>query len=760
MMFSAARGVFLRPLPFPQDDSLVSLWTHNRMSGVERRTAPADFFDWRDQSVTLTHLGGHTPSELNVLFDGTARHLVGATVTIGFFETLGVRPVLGRLFRDRDFERSAPGAVVVTESFWRRELGGERSALGRTITVASRPYSIVGVAPDLARFDTRAELWVPMAIDRAQASRRARFLSVIGRKRPTSTLSEVEAEMGTIAQRLEASYPETNTQTGIGVSSLRDALLRDIPEKMITLWGAVAGVLLMICANISLLLLASIAHRKEEFSVRVAVGANHRQIAVQLLTETMIMAFMGGALGILVAAVCLALARQVVPDPVLIAQVQLDGMTALFSLCLSLFVGLAIGLMAVSRVPRHDLRSALVSGSRETRKSFHLQKALVVTEVTIAVVLLVATGLMLRSLQKLWALDPGYDVDAISTVSVLFPPRTYPPGSEQMGNFIRQATEVLEALPEVDHAASGVLAPLEGVMYRTVKVAGLESAGQNEARMIVNGVSSTYFETVGLEIKAGRAFARHERGGVALANEALVSLFFGGEPVLGRNVTMDSPLSREPHRLELVGVVESERRASLTEEPGPTLYVPHELELMPMATLYVRRIDRSTVDFSRAIQEALRGIDFEVAVGSPRSMRTIFRDSLNEESTVTLWLGVSGGIAWVLSLLSVYGVWALFVSHRQREFGIRLSLGARPGVVLKEVLLENLKLTIVGLGTGILLALSMTRLIEHWLFQVHDTDPGTLLAIVALVSGAAVLAGFLPAWKASRVDVMEILRDV
>jgi len=761
LMFSAVHGVLLRPLPFPQADSLVSLWTENHKMGVDHlRTTPADFFDWRDQATTLTNLGGYTSSELNVFFKENALHLPGATVTVGFFDTLGVQPLIGRLFEEKDFKNGAEAVVVLTEGFWRREFGGERTALDRTIKVAGKPYRIVGIVPDAARLDTRAAVWVPMAIAPSQASRRARFLKVIGRKQPTMTLQGVEAEMALIAERLAAAYHETNEQLGIRVVPLRTALLRDNPEKLMTMWGAVAIVLLMICANIILLLLANTDRRKGELAVRFALGASHRQIAEQLLTETILVALSGGLFGFVVAALSLRLVQRLVPDPMLLEQLHLSGLSVLFALGLSLIVGLVIGCIAILRMPGHDLRSALIgSGRGQAKASAHyLQKALVTAEVAITVVLLVATGLMLQSLQQLWVVDPGYDVERISAVSVVFP-GTYPPGSEEMGNYVRHAIESLEALPGIERAASGVLAPLEGVVRRSVQAEGVAFADLDKTQVTLQAVSSSYFETMGVEIKAGRVFTRHERRGVALANEALAHLLFSEEAAIGRRLKLDSPLSREPYQLELVGVVESERLATLTEEPAPALYIPHDLELLPMAALYVRQANHPTANLDRSMQKALQDLDSEVAVNVPRSMATILRESLNEESTVALLLGGSGGIALILSLLGVYGVWALFVSQRQREFGIRLSLGARPERLLREVLYRNLKLTIVGLGAGVLLSLSMVHLIRHWLFKVQGSDPGTLLSIVVLVAAASVVAGFVPAWKASRVDVMRILRD-
>jgi len=761
LMFTAVHGVYLRPLSFPQGDSLISLQSQDLKLGTAERTTPADFFDWREQATTLSRLGGYTPSELHVFSNERARRLPGATVTVGFFDTLGVQPVIGRLLADEDFERDSSASVVLSEGFWRREFGSELSALDRTIKVASRPYRIVGVVPDNARLDTHAELWVPMAIDRSQASRTARFLNVIGRRQPTATMEAVEAEMSTISQRLAASFPETNDQHGIRVTTLRATLLRDLPEKLIPLWCAAACVLLIICANISLLLLASTSRRQGEFAVRIALGATRRQIAEQLLAEMAVVTASGGMLGLALVALGFESVRRLVPDPILLAQAHLGGLTVLFVAGLSLLLGVVLGCVAVLRIPKRNLRSALSSNDRgQTRTRSHwLQKALVVAEVAITVALMMSSGLMLRTLQHLWSVDPGYDVDSVSTVSVLFPPRTYPPGSEQLGNYFRQATEKLAALPGVSRAASGFLAPLEGTVQRSVQVEGIDFGDLDETQVALQAVSSSYFDTMGVEIKLGRAFDDHERSGVALGNEALVRLLFGETSAIGRWLKLSSPLSREPSRLKLVGVVESEHLETLAEKPTPTLYVPHEVELLPMATLYFRQANPSIVGLARSVEETLHKLDPEVAVNHPKSMRAIFHDSLNGESNVTFLLGVSSCLALILALLGVYGIWTIFVSERQREFGIRLSLGAGRHKVLREVLYQNMKLTTSGLGLGILFSLYTTRFIRQWLFEVRSDDPGTLVSTVVAVAAASVVAGIVPAWRASRVDVIAILRD-
>lgn len=764
-MFALVYSVLMRPLPFPDEESLVFLSLRDRRTAEDRvRVSPADFFDWRRQVTRLSPLAAMTMSELNVGLEDGTRRLQGGVVTHGFFDALGARPVQGRLFAADDFHSGAEPVVVLSESFWRRHFGGNPSLAGRPVKISGQLFRVVGVVPDEIRLGRPVELWVPLAVDPALASRDARFLMALGRLEPGVTRREAQAEMDVVARRLAERFPESHSALSIEVEPFRERLTRDARPKLLALWGTAGFALLLVVMNTAFLFIVHLDRQRRDFALHLVLGASRRALAKRVLSEMLSLSLLSTVAGVGAAAGAVAVLRRLGPDALPgLDRASLGPAVMLYALGLGLLVGLAVGVVALSRLPGRNLRGFVVAADRQGYgggTNLVLQKSLILLQVALALVLLDGAGLMLRSLRNLSAVDPGFEAPRLLTVSVVFPSIQYPPGSKQVQDYLRRSIEALERIPGAVHVASGILPPIGGGnLERIVSVEGMVPGYEVEegAPIAEQGVSPSYFKTMGLTMLRGRAF-RDGESTVVVVNQLFAQRFLAGQDPLGRRLRIQSPFSPEPLRLEIVGVVEPERQAALKEDPVPGIYLPHSLDLMPFATFFVRAASGRVVS-PGAVKKVLQDMDRDVAVDEVRPMEAILADSIAEERTLTRLLAACAFLALLLAAIGVYGIMSLSVGRRLRELGIRLSLGATPGQISRSVLAGGLGLTLAGLALGAAGARTLTRGLSASLFRVEGTDPLTLASVALLLAAATLTASYLPARKAGRVDPAVSLRQ-
>jgi putative ABC transport system permease protein len=769
-VFALVHGVLVRPLPFPDEELLVFLQGYDRERGGEAvPMAPADFFDLREQLSNLSGLAAFTVGEMNVTLPEGTRRVAGGVVTAGFFETLGVKTLHGRLFRPEEFLPGSEPVVLLGEGLWKRYFGGDPAVVGRSLRISGKDFRVVGVVADEVSIGRPVELWTRLSIELAQAGRDAssRYLLAVGRLRPGVSLPGAQAELDVAAARLATEFPESHAMLSFRAEPLRERLVRNDRPKLLVLWGAVGFVFLLVCANAVFLYVVHLDRRQGELALRLVLGAGRGLVWRGLLAEILGLSLVSSLAGLAVAAGAIEALRRLRPESLPgLDRVALGPPAALFAVSLGLLVGLLLGLVAFFRLPARNLRDSLTAVGRHGRggaRSLRLQRGLVLLEVALALVLLDGAGLLLRSLQSLTAVDPGFDTSRLVTATVVFPSTQYPPGSPAVQDFLRQAVERLERLPGVERAASTIFPPLDGsAMERLVSVEGRDLPGSGwEAGegFLVNtqAVSAGYFEALGLRFLRGGAFREGETTG-AVVDRLFAERFLSGEDPLGQRLRVSSPLSSEPLRLEVLGVVESGRQIALDEDPVSTLYLPHALELMPFATFLARAATPAALS-PGALGEALRELDPEVALDEPRPLEAALADSIREERTLARLLGASAVLALLLATVGIHGLLSLMVGGRVRELGIRLSLGATPGRIVRGVLANGLALTAVGLGAGAVAASFLTAKLADLLFQVEPTDPLTLGAVALVVTAASLGAAYLPARRAGRVDPAVSLRQ-
>lgn len=765
-VFSILDAVLIRPLPYPQSERLVKADVFDLKSGdFYGKTSYPDFTDWSEQSHFFDHLAAYEDKTFNLAGTLQPERVKGQVASPDFFETLGVEPLQGRSLASARNQQ----AVVLSYSLWSHSFGSDPRFIGRSITLDGYSYEVIGVMPPGFQFpDPQTQLWVSITSVRPDlreeiVARGNLEISVIGRLNANVTLSQAQAEIAVIAHRLEEKYPDSNRDLGVRLIPLQEAVVGKFRSALLILMGSAALVLLIACANIGTMLLARAAARQSEIAIRSTMGATRRRIIAQLLTESLLLAGAGGALGTLLAfsfmGVLVAWSPREIPR---ISSAHVDLPVLVFTGLVSVLAGILFGLAPAWQISQGDLNTSLKQTGRSLEARRPLTQVMVVAEFAMSLVLLTAAGLLGKSLLLLDQVDPGFRSDHLLTVEVF---RSMADESEDANwrnwtGFYQQLLARIEALPGVESAGATLALPIDGRVWNTsFKVDGrafgrLSEQPQADARI----VSNNYFDVMKIPLRSGRYFSEHDTKDsphVAVINEVLAHLYWPNEDPVGRFIEM---AAFGAGHCEIVGTVADIRQTNLSDGPAPGIYIPYTQEPMPWQTLVVRTKNDPT-GLAGLIRHEVAALDLEQPVGRVATLDELMEASTAQPRFRTFLLGGFAGIALLLSAIGIYGVMAYTVSRRTREVGVRMALGASPVDILKLIFGESMALTLVGVGFGLVGAYAVTGVMKTLLFGVTSTDPFTFSSVTLLLCSVALLAGYIPARRAMRVDPMAALRD-
>jgi putative ABC transport system permease protein len=766
-VFSLVNGVLLKPLALRQPDRLFAVYSANHSAGrLDAGVSPLDVDDWRAQQGVFTDLGGYWFSDglsgLDLTGGDEPQRLSTVFVTPGFFGALAVTPEAGRLPREDELVRGGRDRVVVlTHEFWQRQFGGAHGVLGTSLTLNGAPYEVLGVLPPDLRFPTeKADVFVPYSTIPDDAIPRRRFvrlLRVVARAKPGVTRSGAQAEMRMIARRLAQQYPENAAWDDATVRPLRDTITGSVRTPLLVLLGAVGFVLLMVCVNVAGLQLARATGRDREVAVRASLGASRGRIVRQLLTESLVLAGAGCLAGVALAQAAVTLLLRTSTGQLPRAwDVNLDLRVLGFAIGVSLLTGVLFGLVPALHGSAADPRRALHRGSRSTvgGRTARMRNALVVGEVALAMMLVVGAGLMTRSFVSLLRVDPGFVPENLVAVQFSISTERHEPG---FADYYQEVIDRVRTLPAVITAGAVKDAPLRGsgelVGFTTPGM--VVPAGEDPPLAAMLNVSDGFFRTIGARMLDGREFTPRDGADaprVAVVNEAFAKQWFPGERAVGKRLLLGSQMP-----FEIVGVVNDIRQLAIAEPARPTLYLDNHQNSRVKTTL-VARVHGEPLAAAQAIQEAIWSLDREQTITGVFTFDQTMTEALGRPRLLTTLLVGFGIFGLLIGALGVFGVLTYLVNQRQREIGLRLALGAAPGAVLAAFARHGLRLAGMGVALGLAGALALSRFVGALLYGVTATDPATLAAMAGLLLGIALLASWLPARRASRVDPMEALR--
>ncbi|HLM55515.1 MAG TPA: ABC transporter permease, partial [Pyrinomonadaceae bacterium] len=758
-IFSVVNAVLLRPLPYKDPGRLVMLWENDTQEGNDRNpVAPANFVDWQKQNGTCAELAFYNqPGGVNVTGGGAEpERVIGAGVSPNIFSVLGVQPARGRTFSDSE---AAGHEVIISHGFWLRRFGGDPEVVGRQITLDAEILDVVGVMPAEFQLPEETEMWWAN-MDGSLATMRVRhFLRVVGRLKPGVPIEQARADFDTIARRLAGQYPETNTGYGVNVVTLHDQFVGDVRPALLLLLGAVGFVLLIACANVANLMLARSAARQKEMAVRAALGAGRLRLVRQLLTESLLLAAAGGAAGLLFAYwgsdLLAALGGSGLPRG---ARVGVDGRVLAFTCATTLLTGLAFGFVPAWAGAKLGVQGILKEGGRGATGRRAGRRLLVVTEIACALMLLIGAGLLIKSFMRLQAVEPGFDPSGVLTMQFSLPDARYSE-PQQVAAFYGQLVERVRALPGVGAAGAVSRLPLAGdrsTMGLAVEGRPVVSGQYDEVHF--RAVTPDYLRTLGVPLRAGREL--EERDGpeapqVVLVNETTARKHWPGADAVGRRVKL-GPNAQGPW-VTVVGVVGDVRNFGLESEARPEVYAPHRQSPQGRMRL-VLRTGGDPLGLVPAVRSAVRSLDPELPFSQVTTMEELLARSVAQRRLSTLLLGGFAGTALLLAALGIYGVMAYSVTQRAREIGIRMALGARGGDVVRMVLRQGMALALAGVACGMAAGLVAARLMRGLLYGVSAVDPLTFFGMAGVLTCVALLACYVPARRATKIDPLIALR--
>jgi putative ABC transport system permease protein len=771
-IFSVINAVLLEPLPYSEPSRLVALWEMNRARGARQNVlSPANLIDWKEQTNVFEDVAAFVDNRANMTGGGDPEEVVVQYVTPNLFPVLGVEPIKGRGFTDDDARPGAARTVVLSHGLWQRRFGSDPGVVGKTFNLGGTPVTVVGVMP--ARFQwfvrkgsrTAAppEMWSPFALTDAHRRRQGRYMSAVARLKDGVTRERAEMELNHLARRLEEQYPEFNKGWGAEVVQLRDQFAGPIRPVLWVLLGAVGFLLLIACANVANLLLARGASRQKEIAIRTALGAGRARVVRQLLTESLLLAIAGGALGLLLAWWGVELLVAMSPRDVLdLGGVGLNVPVLAFTLGVSLLTGVVFGVVPAFEASRVSTSESLKDGAKGTtagRRGGRLRGAFVVAEIALALVLLVGAGLMLKSFARLRSVEPGFEPDNLLTMRVSLPASKYKEDAQVIA-FARAAGERLAAMPGVTAAGAVNFLPFAGPGSATnFKIVGRpDPPPGEEPDTDVRVTDENYFRAMGIPLLRGRVYTAQEsaeRGRVAVVTRSFAEKYFPGEDPIGRQLLVN--MKAVPNPTEIVGVVGDVKLHALDEQPQPTVYWP-QAELAYSNMVFVVRASGDPAALGGAARAAIQSIDADQPVADVRPMNQFLAESVARARFSATLLGAFAAVALVLAGVGVYGVMSYAVAQRTHEIGVRVALGAQGRDVLRLVVGHGMALAGAGLAAGLLGAFAVTRLLSSLLFEVSTTDLATYATLTGFLLIVALLACLVPALRATKVDPMVALR--
>jgi putative ABC transport system permease protein len=785
-IFSVVSGVLLRPLPYPEPERLVTLWERNPLKGIEQENvSPPDLADWRQRQSSFERLAFWTgPTEFNLVNTDGVEKVRAAYASSDLFPVLRVEPLLGRVLQHEEDQREGNRAALISYAFWQRRFGGDPDAMGRTLTMDTfgrRDYTIVGVFPPGFSFPDQTEIWLPAGWNGLPSDRRGGpWLSVLARLKDGVEISQARAEMDAIQGQIAEQYPSVAIGTHVSVVPLLDQTLgARVRPALLILWGIVACVLLIACANVANLSLARAAARSSEMAIRLALGATRLRIARQLLTESLVLAFFGGGFGVLLAAGLLRLIVAFNAGHIpRLHDARLDGGALLFTILITAATGVIFGFAPAWQFSKPDLTAGLKSGGRGARGGLHrsrLRRVLVVAQVMLTSVLLVGAGLMTRSFVRLTGIDRGFRSGQLLTANLDFSVQGFTTWIQPKGTrpqvTLREIMSGLEALPGVEAvgAIGGLPRGTSAARGQGIFLEGGEVTADARLYATFHGVTPDYFRAMAIPLISGRAFTEEDQlegRAVAVINETLARRYFPNEDPLGKRFAMGgrrpgelamNPLSQSPW-IEIVGVVGDVKRLTLEAATMPDVFRPYWQWPMQTPTLVVRT-GAETAGIAAAIRSEALGVNKNLPPPSVKEMGEILSDVVAQPRFYTVLSGLFGVTALLLAAVGIYGVMAYSVTQRNHEIGIRMALGARAGDVLRMFITQGMALVSIGLVLGLAGAWGLTRVMVSLLFGVSATDPLAFSSIALLVGVVALAACYLPARRATKVDPMVALRQ-
>jgi putative ABC transport system permease protein len=763
-VFSIVYGVLQRPLPFPESDRLVRVWLNNPRQGIEKDiTSYPNFLDWRAQSRSFEKMAAVAGAVRNLTGVGDPRELVGSAVSEGYFGLLGVAPVRGRVFTADEEGQGGAKVVLLSHELWATQFGLDPHIVGRTLTLNDEPYKVVGVMPPgLGKED----FWIPLRPSPdLRDSRSSLWLPVIGRLAQGVTLRQAQTEMSAIARRIEEANPQTNEGVGVRLEPLRASIVGDTRQPLLVLLGAVALVLLITCANIANVLLARGITRRSEMAMRSALGASRWRLATQVGTESLLMTFVGGVLGVLLAyAAVHALVAIAPPSLPRLDAIRLDGTVLAFAFGLTMLCGLSFGFVPALEAEGRGAAQAIKQGGRGAAGNSvaqRLQPVLVVSQFALAVMLLSGAGLMLRSFAKMQEVDPGFDADHVAVVRLAPRGQRYAK-PEQITAFYDQVLASLRAIPGVQSAAgisTFVLDPLPNSAAIVIQGVTLP-ASLDKLPVAFDAVTPDLIATLRMRMLRGRSIQPTDKQGtpaVAVVSETFVRLFFHGEDPIGRRFAFGTP-DNDAGWITIVGVTSDARRSGLVEQVRPYVFLPHAQYTTNGLDVMIRTAGKPLALMPQ-VRAAVRAIDSELPLIGARTLDQVFGETVASRRFLTVLLSMFGIAACTLAAIGIYGVMTYVVGRRTREIGVRVALGASPHGVRWLVIGEAMTQAGAGLGLGVLGALFLSGLLRAELFGVAPHDPVTLAATAAVLVLVALLASWLPARRAAAVPPIVAMRQ-
>jgi predicted permease len=777
-IFSVVNAVLLRPLPYKNPDRLVSLWENVPQRG-RSRAAPANFFDWKKQNTTFENLAAFGAGTMTLTGGGEPEQLLGTRASAGYFSVIGVEPELGRSFTAEEYEPGKGQVTLLGHNFWQRRYGGNTNILNQAIILDGTSYTVVGIMPP-ALFPTwpnaagkysfdqsQQQFWIPMSFSAQFAGlRTAHVLGVLGRLKPGVTVEQAQADMNTIGARLEHEYA-ANKGEGIIVNPFMNEVVGSVRPVLMTLLGAVGLVLLIACANIAGLLLAQHASRSKEVAIRAALGAGRATIVRQFVLESLLLSAMGAVAGLVLARLGIDLILKLIPEQLpRFSQTQLNWRVLSFTILLSLFTCMLFGLLPAWQASKTDLQTTLEQGRRVSGPGVAKQRfrqLLVVFQISLAVMLVIGAGLLMKSFWRLRNVDPGFKPANVLSLGVTLPQSRYG-NQQQINTFFSQLIERISALPGVEAASIAYDHPLQANWIDSFAIEGRPTAPGESLSANFSPVSSDYFRTVSTPLVSGRLFTPQDdqdHPGVVVVNETFARRYFPHEKALGQKLQLSPPAriwaNQKFTSFEIVGIVRDVKSAGLSVAAEPAYYVPAVQAPLVDMTILVRTKDEPTAILP-ALRRTVWSLDPDQPISNVGTMDKIVSDSIAQPRLSMILMGLFGALALVLAAVGIYGLLSYAVAQRTQEMGIRIALGAQVRDVLALILKQGLLLVLIGEALGLIGSFALTRVISSLLFGVTPTDAGTFAVVAVVLAAVAMLACYLPARRATKVNPLDALR--
>jgi putative ABC transport system permease protein len=771
VIFSVVNTLLLRPLPFPQSEQITAILVKDPETGsLHSAYSYPNFEDVRDQNHVFEQVAAYYNTTAFLRIGDEPERLRGAYASADLFPLLGVNPVVGRTFSREEERPGSAGFIVLSYDFWQRRFNADRNIIGQQLPVGGKSVTVLGVMPQGFKFPINAEqvdFWMPLASSLSEGARAARgavYLTVVGRLKASVTLEQAQAEVNTIASRLEAQYPDANTGLNIALVPSQERLVGKVRPALLVLLAAVAFVLLIACANVANLMLARATVRRKEIAIRTALGASRWRVIRQLLTESLLLSSLGGVVGLLLAMWGMDLLVAYIPaDIPRKGEIGMDKYVLIFTVGLTALTGIIFGLVPALQASKTDLNETLKDATRGVSGSLQrnrMRSVLVISEIALSLVLLIGAGLLFQSFRRLLEVSPGFEPNHVLTADVSVSDKKYPENAQRTA-FYHEALERMAAIPGVQ--AVGVVYPLPlggSFIAFTFDIGGRPPfpPGQqpsSDRRVISPG----YFQAMSIPVRKGRAFGEQDKSNappVVIINETFARRFFPGEDPIGKSIIPGE--GGEPISREIVGIVGDVRHGGLDTETTPEYYIPYEQTDVDDFTVVARTASGNPTNIAAALRGVIVGMDKEQPIYNIRPMTQLLNESVARRRFNMALLGGFALLALLLAAIGIYGVISYSVAQRTREIGIRIALGAQIRDVIKLILKQGLALAIVGLAAGLLVSFFMTKLMSSLLFGVSATDPVTFGSVALILLFVALLACYIPARRAAKVDPNVALR--